>query len=41
MSHGDGSYMYSMSGQKYLDFGAGIAVNALGHNDKKFVEVSG
>ncbi|KIJ56508.1 hypothetical protein M422DRAFT_238135 [Sphaerobolus stellatus SS14] len=38
ISHGDGSYMYSLAGNKYLDFSAGIAVNALGHGDKAFLE---
>ena len=39
MSHGKGSYLFSVSGLKYLDFCAGIAVNALGHADKQFLEV--
>lgn len=39
MSHGEGSYLFSVSGLKYLDFSAGIAVNALGHGDKGFLEV--
>ncbi len=30
-SHGEGVYLFDESGKKYLDFGAGIAVNALGH----------
>ena len=30
-SHGSGSYLFNHQGQSYLDFGAGIAVNALGH----------
>jgi len=30
--------MYSLGGLKYLDFSAGIAVNALGHADKAFLE---
>jgi acetylornithine/N-succinyldiaminopimelate aminotransferase len=30
-SHGSGVYLYSDQDKKYLDFGAGIAVNALGH----------
>ncbi len=29
---GDGAYLYDDSGKAYLDFAAGIAVNALGHN---------
>lgn len=36
-SHGEGVYLYS-NGNKYLDFGAGIAVNALGHCHPKLVE---
>lgn len=30
-SHGEGVYLFDNDGKKYLDFGAGIAVNALGH----------
>ena len=30
ISRGEGSYVYDLSGKKYLDFAAGIAVNALG-----------
>ncbi len=30
---GEGVYLYDMDGKKYLDFVAGIAVNALGHSD--------
>lgn len=29
---GDGVYLYTAEGDKFLDFGAGIAVTALGHN---------
>lgn len=36
-SHGEGSYLFA-EGRKYLDFGAGIAVNALGHCHPKMVE---
>lgn len=28
---GEGAWLYGRDGQRYLDFGAGIAVNALGH----------
>ena len=28
---GEGSWLVSDSGQRYLDFGGGIAVNSLGH----------
>ncbi|MGM9572063.1 MAG: acetylornithine transaminase [bacterium] len=30
-SHGEGAYLYDQEGKKYLDFLAGIAVNALGY----------
>ncbi|KAJ7638543.1 acetylornithine aminotransferase [Roridomyces roridus] len=38
LSHGVGSYVYDTSGKRYLDFSAGIAVNALGHADQGVVE---
>jgi acetylornithine/N-succinyldiaminopimelate aminotransferase len=31
-SHGEGVYLYAENGQRYLDFGAGVAVNVLGHS---------
>jgi acetylornithine/N-succinyldiaminopimelate aminotransferase len=31
LSHGSGSYVYDVTGKRYLDFGGGIAVTALGH----------
>jgi len=34
--HGDGVYLYDAEGRKYLDFGAGIAVMALGYNNKRY-----
>jgi acetylornithine/N-succinyldiaminopimelate aminotransferase len=34
---GDGPYLFSDDGRKFLDFGAGIAVTALGHNHPKLV----
>jgi acetylornithine/succinyldiaminopimelate/putrescine aminotransferase len=40
LSHGKGSYVWDTDGRKYLDFCAGIAVNALGHADDEFVKVS-
>jgi acetylornithine aminotransferase len=40
LSHGKGSWVYDLEGRKYLDFSAGIAVNALGHADENFVVVS-
>ena len=30
-SHGKGSYLFDKENKSYLDFGAGIAVNSLGH----------
>jgi len=33
-SHGEGMYVWDMDGKKYLDFVAGIAVNALGYGHK-------
>ena len=35
---GEGSWLISTDGEKYLDFGAGIAVNCLGHAHPKLVE---
>ncbi len=31
LSHGSGSVIYDVTGKRYLDFGGGIAVTALGH----------
>ena len=33
--NGEGSYVYDSESKKYLDFISGIAVNNLGHNNKK------
>ncbi|KAJ7368045.1 acetylornithine aminotransferase [Mycena albidolilacea] len=38
LSHGHGSYVYDTAGKRYLDFSAGIAVNALGHADAGVVQ---
>ncbi|KAJ7047614.1 pyridoxal phosphate-dependent transferase [Mycena alexandri] len=38
LSHGEGSYVYDTAGKRYLDFSAGIAVNALGHADAGVVQ---
>ena len=35
---GEGAYLYGEQGEKYLDFAAGIAVNALGHGHPKLVK---
>ena len=37
---GKGSYVWDTDDKKYLDFSAGIAVNALGHADEGVLEVS-
>lgn len=37
-THGDGSKLYDTEGKEYLDFLSGIAVCALGHNNKKLVK---
>ncbi|KAJ3892482.1 pyridoxal phosphate-dependent transferase [Lentinula edodes] len=39
LSHGKGSYVWDTEGRKYLDFSAGIAVNALGHSDEGVTKV--
>ncbi len=31
LSHGSGSYLFDVTGKRYLDLGGGIAVNSLGH----------
>ncbi len=37
LDKGEGAYVWDIDGKKYLDFVAGIAVNSLGHNNKKLV----
>ncbi|KAL1702627.1 pyridoxal phosphate-dependent transferase [Schizophyllum commune] len=39
LSHGKGSKVWDTDGRCYVDFSAGIAVNALGHGDEEFVKV--
>jgi acetylornithine/N-succinyldiaminopimelate aminotransferase len=34
---GEGAYLYAEDGRRYLDFGAGIAVNAFGHANPRLV----
>ncbi len=34
---GEGSYLFDEAGKRYLDFGAGIAVNAFGHANQRLV----
>jgi acetylornithine aminotransferase len=38
LSHGEGAYVWDVDGRRYLDFLAGIAVNALGHAHPVFVD---
>ena len=35
---GDGSFLFSTDGKKYLDFVQGIAVNSLGHSNKLLIK---
>ncbi|QCE35198.1 aspartate aminotransferase family protein [Acetobacteraceae bacterium] len=37
-THGKGVWLYEKSGEKYLDFGAGIAVSSLGHSHPELVK---
>ena len=39
LDHGKGSWVWDCDGRKFLDFTAGIAVNALGHADDGVSEV--
>lgn len=36
-THGEGSWLYDEDGERYLDFGAGIAVSLLGHAHPRLV----
>ena len=36
IDHGDGVYLYDTDGKEYLDFAAGIAVQAFGYNNKEY-----
>jgi len=38
LSHGVGSYLYDVSGKRYLDFGGGIAVSCLGHANPEITD---
>ncbi|MDO5291341.1 MAG: aspartate aminotransferase family protein [bacterium] len=38
LDRGEGVYLYDENGKKYLDFGAGIAVFALGYGNEKYNE---
>ena len=35
---GEGAHLFSTDGKRYLDFAAGVAVNALGHNHPRLVK---
>ena len=37
-THGEGSFLFSEDGKRYLDYASGIAVNAFGHCHPKLVE---
>lgn len=37
--HGEGAWLVAADGERYLDFGAGIAVNALGYSHPHLMEV--
>ena len=39
LSHGIGMYLYDTESREYLDFTAGIAVNALGHADEGVAQI--
>lgn len=36
LDHGEGVYLYDTDGKKYLDFAAGIAVQALGYGNREY-----
>jgi len=38
ITRGDGPYMWDVNGKRYLDFIAGIGVNALGQNHPRIVK---
>ena len=37
-TEGDGPYLFTLEGERYLDFTSGIAVTGLGHNHPHLVE---
>ncbi len=37
-ARGEGSWLYTTSGERYLDFGSGVAVNSLGHAHPRLVK---
>ncbi len=38
LERGEGVYLYDTDGKEYLDFAAGIGVNALGYGDREFTD---
>jgi acetylornithine/N-succinyldiaminopimelate aminotransferase len=38
LDHGEGSYLFDVAGKRYLDFGGGIAVCALGHANPEITD---
>jgi acetylornithine/succinyldiaminopimelate/putrescine aminotransferase len=38
LTHGSGSYLFDITGKRYLDLGGGIAVSALGHGQPAITE---
>ncbi len=40
IDHGEGVYLFDIAGNRYLDFGAGIAVNALGYGNEEIARVA-
>ncbi|MCC8162861.1 MAG: aspartate aminotransferase family protein [Lachnospiraceae bacterium] len=38
LDHGEGVHLYDVNGKEYLDFAAGIAVQSLGYNNKKYTQ---
>ncbi len=38
ITYGEGSYLYTSDGEKYLDFFSGLGVNALGHSHPKIIK---
>ena len=41
LAKGEGCYVWDVENRRYLDFTAGIAVNALGHCDPKMTKLIG
>ncbi|MBN2655771.1 MAG: aspartate aminotransferase family protein [Spirochaetales bacterium] len=40
LDKGEGVYVFDVAGKKYLDFGSGIAVNALGYGNKEIAAIA-